>query len=144
MFVASSWNAEIHCCLDVYSGVQEDLNQPRAVRICVWLCTAPWLAFLQTSRATLRKLGEFSSPGVSHIHNQANSLMNTTSRAEHVFSLYGWRVWRHFRGWSHVCLGFFPTYFRGYIQHAQYLSTSPNSNQSSLSSITLHGCNFPS
>lgn len=39
---------------------------------------------------------------------------------------------------------FFSTYLTGYIQYVQYPSTSASSNQSSLSSVTLSGCNLQS
>lgn len=38
----------------------------------------------------------------------------------------------------------FPPYLTGHIQYVQYLSTSTNSNQSGLSSVTLPGRKLPS
>lgn len=67
--------------------------------------------------------------------------MITTSRAVfHSSEKEGVEAFEGLISWSF----FFPTYLTGYIQYVQYLSTSPNSNQSNLSSVTLPGCNLQS
>lgn len=89
-----------------------------------------------------RKLREFSCPEVCFPDKKSptNSLMNTKSRAECLFILHEKRVWRLLRGRS--C--FFSAYLKGYTLYVQYLSSSPNSNQPRLSSVTLSGHNLQS
>lgn len=101
MFVRSLWKLEIHGCLYTFP-------------MCILLCASRWAlvhicedreqlgltsCLFQSSGPVLhqgrcmllwRKLWGFFYPGqlVSQIHNHANTVMNNTSRAEHVFILF--------------------------------------------------------